>query len=120
MVSARISDIAPGAGVNVRFVSSSTYWAFVYLPSPEGSWQFLRVSPDGIEPVATFAGPELTDATVAVRLDGDELIAVVDGTELGRVSDAREADESRVGIGTAEVGVGQVGFDSFRVTTETD
>ncbi len=116
-VTAKVRDISPGVGVNVRIVDAGTYWALVYLPTSEATWQLLRIAEGGVEPVVTFDGPGNPTVTAEVRMDGNDLTVLVDGVEYATVTDSREADATAVGFGTVGGAIGQSAFDDFRLSS---
>lgn len=117
VVAAKILGISPGAGINVRVVDADTYWAFVYLPTADATWQLLRIDDGGIAPVATFAGDDFGNVSLEVRLAGNDLTVVVNGEALGTVTDSRDAGASAVGIGMAASAMDQTSFDDVRITS---
>lgn len=117
-ISTKVLDIAPGSGINLRVVDEGTYWALVYLPTADATWQLLRVAPGVVEPVATFDGPDGGNVSVEVRFAGNDITAVVNGEEYITVTDSREADATAVGIGSVggAIDAGTT-FDDFRINS---
>ena len=111
--------VEDGAGLVFRYADPENYWSMV-ANTGVGTWTVNRTIDGETENAGEFPGPTGDGVTLSVEQKGTNLRFLVDGTEIGPLTDGALADQLQGGLIAAGTTQGEARWNRFLVLTYGD